>query len=121
MSRYRKFVLLVDDSLTDLYFFKRLLEKAEFKVIATSDPNIAMSMIVAGEVGCLVTDQTMPITGQELVAHVRGVRSDIGVIFLSGAKNPRDELTPGAIFVQKDNKQQLLEAITPCMVKFRTA
>jgi FixJ family two-component response regulator len=121
VPHYSKFVLLVDDSPADLLIFKRLLEKADFRVIATSEPNTAMSMIVAGEVGCLITDQVMPVTGQELVTHVRGVRSDIGVVFLSGAETPREELPPGAIFISKDNKQQLVETVITFMSKFRAA
>lgn len=121
MAHYSKFVLLVDDNPTDLFLFKRLLEKANFKVMATSEAQTAMSMIVAGEVGCLVTDQMMPISGQELVTHVRGARSDISVIFLSGAETPREELPPGTIFIQKNNKQQLVETVTACMSKFQAA
>ena len=119
MPHYNKFVLLVDDNPTDLFLFKRLLEKASFKVMATSEADTAMSLIVAGEVGCLVTDQMMPVTGQELVTYVRGARSDIGVVFLSGADNPREDLPPGVFFISKDKKQQLVETVRTCMQKFQ--
>jgi FixJ family two-component response regulator len=121
VPRYRKSVLLVDDSPADLILFKRLLEKAGFKVIATSRADAAMSKIVAGDIGCLVTDQLMPISGQELVSLARGVRSDIGVIFLSGADVPRQPLPPGAVFISKNNKHALVETVMGCMSRFKAA
>ena len=121
MASYSKFVLLVDDDPADLVLFKRLLEKADFQVIGTSEADVAMSAIVAGEVGCLVTDQTMPISGQELAGHLRSVRSDIQVIVLSGADSPRHALPPGAIFIRKEDPQELLKSVTNCMLKHKTA
>lgn len=121
MQRYCKPVLLVDDNPSDLLLFKRLLEKAGFKVIATTEPDAVMSNIVAGNIGCLITDQLMPISGHELVSLVRGVRSDIGVIFLSGADAPRQPVPPGAIFISKDDNHALLETVTRCMSRFKTA
>ena len=119
-QRYSKSVLLVDDDPTDLVIFKRLLEKANFSVIATSDADAAMSLIVAGQVGCLVTDQAMPVTGHELTGHLRAVRSDVSVIFLSGADSPRQALPPGAIFVRKEDPQELVKCVTNCMLKHQT-
>ena len=119
MARYSKLVLLVDDDPADLVLFKRLLEKASFRVTATSDADAAMSLIVAGEVGCLVTDQTMPISGQELAGHLRAVRSDIQVIVLSGADSPKHALPPGAIFIRKEDPQDLLKSVTDCMLKHK--
>lgn len=119
MPSYRKFVLLVDDDPSDLFLFKRLLEKADFKVIATSQPEVAMSTIVEGNIGCLVTDQSMPVSGPELVTFMREARSDVSVIFLSGATTPREALPPGTIFVTKDDAQALLQAVTNCMSKHK--
>jgi FixJ family two-component response regulator len=121
VPRYTKFVLLVDDDPSDLFLFKRLLEESDFQVMATCNPETAMSMIVAGEVGCLITDQIMPVSGQELVAHMRSARADIGVILLSGAEFPRQAVPPGMTFISKDDKQQLVETVTACMSKFRAA
>jgi FixJ family two-component response regulator len=112
---YRKFVLLVDDDPNDLFLFKRLLEKADFRVMATTQADVAMSCIVSGEVGCLVTDQTMPISGRELVTVLREARSDISVIFLSGADVPKETLPPNAVFITKDDTQRLLDTVANCM------
>ncbi len=117
MPTYRKFVLLVDDDPSDLVLFKRLLEKADFKVIATAQPDVAMSTIVDGNVGCLVTDQSMPVSGPELVTFMREARSDVAVIFLSGADTPRETLPPGTIFITKGDTQALVKAVADCMSK----
>ena len=121
VQRYSKFVLLVDDSPTDLFLFKRLLERAGFAVIATSEPGAAMSRIVSGDIGCLVTDHATQISGQELVSLVRAVRLDIGVIFLSGAEAPRELLPPDTAFINKNDKQRLVEIVTGCMSRFKAA
>lgn len=89
--------------------------------MATAQADAVMSNIVAGNIGCLITDQLMPVSGHELVSLVRGVRSDIGVIFLSGADAPRQPVPPGTIFISKNDKQALLEAVTRCMSQFKAA
>lgn len=120
MSHYRKFVLLVDDDPNDLFLFKRFLERAGFRVMATTQADVAMSCIVSGEVGCLVTDQTMPISGRELVTVLREARSDIGVIFLSGADVPREALPPNTVFINKDETQRLLDTVANYMSHYKT-
>ena len=121
MPLYNKLVLLVDDEPADLFLFKRLLEKSDFQVMATSNIDAAMSAIVAGQVGCLVTDQTMPVSGHELTGHLQSVRSDIQVIVLSGSDAPKQPLPSGAIFIRKDDREELLKSVTACMLKHRAA
>ena len=121
VPRYSKSVLLVDDSHSDLLLFKRLLEKAHFRVIATSNADAALSSIVSGDIGCLVTDQVMQISSQELLSLVRSVRSDVGVIFISGADAPREPLPPGIVFIRKHDKKKLIEMVASCMSKYRAA
>ena len=118
---YSKFVLLVDDDPADLFIFKRLLERADFQVIATPQAETAMTAIVAGEVGCLITDQMMPISGQELITYVRLVRSDVDVILLSGSDAPRETLPPDTIFIRKHERQKLVETVVGCMYRHRSA
>jgi len=73
MARYSRSVLLVDDSPADRALFTRELQRAGFDVLATGSAEDAMSVIVAGGVGCLVTDEVMAVTGQELAAIAAGV------------------------------------------------
>jgi CheY-like chemotaxis protein len=118
---YSKFVLLVDDDPADLFIFKRLLERADFQVIATPQAETAMTAIVSGEVGCLITEQMMPISGQELITYVRSVRSDIDVILLSGSEAPRETLPPDTIFIRKHERQKLVETVVGCMNRHKMA
>ena len=113
-----KFVLLVDDDPSDRKLFTRYLEKLGLKVIATGDPEKAMEQIVAGNVGCIVTDQKMQPSGHELVRIVKSVRSDIQVIFFSGAEKPAEELPPEIQYIHKTDKEALADAVLKCMEKW---
>lgn len=113
--RYAKQVLLIDDDPADLLLFRRLLERGGFKVIATSKPEDALAAVVEGEVGCVITDQLMPVSGYELESIIHGVRSDIGLIFFSGAEAPQHPLPPGSSFVTKNDTQGLLDLVARCM------
>jgi CheY-like chemotaxis protein len=119
MRTRTKFVLLVDDNPADRKLFARYLEKQGVKVMATGDADQAMAQIVAGDVGCIVTDQTMKPSGHELVQIVKTVRSDIGIIFLSGAEEPSQSLPPEIRFIRKSDKQALADAVLHCMERWR--
>lgn len=115
MPRYSKSVLLVDDDPADRLLFSRDLQRLGFDVIQTGSADEAMAAIVGGKIGCLVTDQVMSVPGQELASIASGVRRDLGVIFLSGAAEPRAPIPAGATFIQKDNRSALCEAVKKCM------
>ncbi len=119
MRNPAKFVLLVDDDPADRKLFSRYLEKLGLKVIATGDADKAMAQIVAGNVGCILTDQTMKPSGHELVQIVKSVRSDIEIIFLSGAEKPSQPLPPEIRFIRKSDTQALEDAVLACMERWR--
>ena len=113
-----KFVLLVDDDPSDRKLFARYLEKLGLRVIATGDPVKAMEQIVAGNIGCLITDQKMQPSGHELVRMVKSVRSDIQLILLSGADRPSEPLPPEIQYIHKSDRQVLADAVLKCMEKW---
>lgn len=117
--RFDKKVLLVDDDHADRVLFARYIRLMGFDVITTASPQEAMAEIVSGNVGCLVTDQSMPVSGEELAAIARMARSDIGLIFLSGSVKPDQPLPPGSLFVQKDELGELEVALNKFMVQWR--
>lgn len=78
-----------------------------------------MAQIVAGNVGCILTDQTMKPSGHELVQIVKSVRSDIEIIFLSGAEKPSQPLPPEIRFIRKSDRQEFGEAAWACMERWR--
>ncbi len=119
MPRYSKSVLLVDDNPADRALFGRDLRRLGFDVIQTGSADEAMAAIVGGHIGCLVTDQLMSVSGQELASLATGVRADLGIVFLSGASEPREPIPAGMVFVQKDNRPRLREAVIECMKAWR--
>jgi CheY-like chemotaxis protein len=106
-----KFVLLVDDDPADRKLFARYLEKLGLKVVAAGDADKAVAQIVEGNVGCIITDQSMKPSGHELLQIVKSVRSDIQIIFLSGADEPSQPLPPEIRFIRKSDTQELGEAV----------
>jgi DNA-binding NtrC family response regulator len=114
-----KFVLLVDDDPSDRKLFARYLERFGLKVIATGAADKAMEQIVAGNVGCVITDQKMQPSGHELVQLVKSVRSDIELIFLSGAEKPSQPLPAEIRYIHKSDKQTLADAVLKCMDRWR--
>ncbi len=115
MARYSKSVLLVDDDPADRALFARDLKRLGFDVLQTGSADEAMAAIVAGSVGCLITDQVMSVPGQELASLAAGVRSDLCVVFLSGAAQPREPIPAGAVFVRKDDRAKLKGVVMECM------
>jgi CheY-like chemotaxis protein len=118
MKAYTKTLLLVDDDPADRLLFSRELRRLGFDVFATGDPDKAMARIVSGDVGCVVTDQAMRVSGQELVELVRGIRSDIGMIFLSGSDYPSHPVPAGVPFVNKGDVARLLTEVEKCMSRW---
>jgi FixJ family two-component response regulator len=112
-------VLLVDDDPADRALFGRDLSRLGFDVIQTGSADEAMAAIVSGRVGCLVTDQLMSVSGHELANLAAGVRADLGVIFLSGASAPREPIPEGTVFIQKDDRAALRNAVSDCMKAWR--
>ncbi|GAC1655556.1 MAG: hypothetical protein NVS9B15_16420 [Acidobacteriaceae bacterium] len=119
VARYSKLVLLVDDDPSDRSLFTRELQKLGFQVFATGNAEQAMARIVSGDIGCLVTDQVMRVSGHELVEAVRSVRSDIGVVFLSGAEQPTLPLPSEVPFINKGDVSALAEAVQHCMSRWQ--
>jgi DNA-binding NtrC family response regulator len=119
LQRYSKIVLLVDDDPADQKLFSRELERHGFRVIITGVPENAMAAIVGGGIGCLVTDQVMPIAGGgELAKLAAGVRGDLCIIIFSGAAEPKEPIPAGTFYVSKDEPGALVELVTKCMQRW---
>jgi PAS domain S-box-containing protein len=93
----KQHVLFVDDDPTIANLMKIALRPLGFSVTSFTDPVQAMEAFrrSPSEFDVLVTDATMPgITGNVLGAAVKGIRPDLPMILVSGA---RDRLTPDQI------------------------
>jgi DNA-binding NtrC family response regulator len=115
--KYSKSVLLIDDDPADRKLFSRLLRRDGFEVIEALSADAAMAAIVRGNIGCVVTDQVMPVSGPELARSVSGARADISVVFISGGA-PKPDLPEDAVFVSKDDRDGLCKAVEECMARW---
>jgi DNA-binding response OmpR family regulator len=118
MPVFTKIVLLVDDDPADLALFSRHLSKHGLEVFATATPHTAIARLVSGDVGCVVTDQAMLVSGHELLGLVRGIRSDVAVIFLSGSDTPRESLPAGVPFINKRDVAGLVKEVLKHMSRW---
>lgn len=119
MPSYTRHILIVDDDPADRDLFAHQIRKLGYKVIAVGSADEAMAAVVDGKVGCLITDQSMPVRGGELAKIAASVRGDMGVIIFSGHPEPIDPIPPGVTFISKDDRPALIESISRCMAKWR--
>ena len=94
------------------------MNKLGLEVFATDAPDKAMARLVSGDIGCVVTDQAMQVSGHELLEIVRGIRSDIGIIILSGADHPHQQLPIGVAFINKGDLAGLTREVLKCMSRW---
>lgn len=116
-EKYSKSVLLVDDDPVDRKLISRALFRRGFDVVLTGEADVAMAAIVSGHIGCVLTDQVMPISGLELARSAQQVRSDINIVFISGG-DPKKDLPEDAVFVSKGDREQIIKAVQKCMEKW---
>ena len=85
-------ILVVDDDLTSLLFFRLLLESKGFNVATASDGIRALEMLENGDFRMVVTDFHMPqMSGLELAVKVREYHPQIDVIMVT-AEDPSNIL-----------------------------
>lgn len=111
MPRYSKSVLLVDDNPADRTLFGRDLSRLGFDVILTGSADEAMAAIVAGNIGCLVTDQVMTVPGQELASLASGVRADLGILCSCRVLWARGNPSRPALYLFNDGVSQACTVI----------
>jgi len=119
VPQYTRLALLVDDDPADQALFARELKMLGIEVFVTSVPEQAMARIVNGDIGCVITDQAMKVTGHELMEAIRSVRADVSLILLSGAEYPKDALPPGVPFVNKNDREAFRLAVQQCMARWK--
>ena len=114
-----KYILVVDDDMTDLRSIHQLLVHFGYHVTSTNDPYKALSFFreEPERFHMIITDQFMPgLKGHELVTHVRRIREDIPVILCSGSEEALQELQEERKDIQRFlpkpfSRSELAEAI----------
>jgi DNA-binding response OmpR family regulator len=87
MPAVRPLVVLVDDDELIRRLLERVLESAEYDVLAAAHGQQALRMIAkrAGEIAVLLTDLVMPgMSGLELALAARELQPDLPVLCMSG-------------------------------------
>src|SRR5438309_9707931 len=82
-------VLLLDDSPIQLAARQRVLSSAGLEVHIATNADSALALLRSetfrSNIGAIVTDHIMPeVSGQEFVAMLRGIYTDLPIIFMSG-------------------------------------
>jgi CheY-like chemotaxis protein len=114
-----KYILLIDDNMTDLRSFHQLLVHFGYNVTSTDDPCKALNLFreEPDKYHIIITDQFMPgLKGHELVTHIRQIREDIPVILCSGSEEALQELQEQRKDIQRFlpkpfSRSELAEAI----------
>jgi DNA-binding NtrC family response regulator len=110
----------VDDDPADLKLFARELRKLGLDVIETTQVDKAVAEVVAGRIGCVVSDVSMPVRGEELLELLGKFRGDVSTILISGAETRPKSLPPDVTFISKGSITTLKTAVMDCMARYRT-
>jgi signal transduction histidine kinase/ActR/RegA family two-component response regulator len=98
-------VLLAEDEDAVRKLAKATLESCGYAVTDATDAESAIALLEDGlSIDLLVTDLTMPgMGGRELAGHVRKMRPEVGVVFISGYAPDAGWLdgVPGSVFLPK--------------------
>lgn len=108
-------ILVVDDEDYILNVIRKVLGRAEYKVQTTESPKEALQIIkddTDKKIDLVITDIIMPeMNGAELVSHIRQIRNDISILFISGNKW-NVEIDPNDPFLEKPFRvPELLSAV----------
>ena len=78
-------VLIVDDDRSIVRLCQRLLERASYKVFASTDPLEAIKIMEARKLDLLLSDIRMPVMdGFELIERAKQLQPDIAVLVMTG-------------------------------------
>lgn len=87
-------LLVVDDELSMREFLKILLEKEGYKVFTAPNGKAAIDSIRKHPVDLVISDIRMPgMSGLDLLAAIKEMNSDIGVIMITAFASPDDAVT----------------------------
>lgn len=87
-------ILVVDDELSMREFLRILLEKEGYQVTLAAEGKGALKLAQQQPFDLVISDIRMPgMGGLELLAHLKEVQADIGVIMITAFASPDDAVT----------------------------
>jgi CheY-like chemotaxis protein len=109
-------IILVEDDLESLYATQRTLERAGYTVMAYGHASQAWDVVRTVTFDLLLTDIRFPDGephGLALARHLRVLRSDIPIIFMTGYSDLTKEIPEslGPVLVKPVPRETLLTAV----------
>ena len=78
-------ILLVDDDRSIARLCQRLLERAEYEVVACTDPTDALRVLASRKMDLLISDIRMPVMdGFELISRCKQIQPSLAVLVMTG-------------------------------------
>lgn len=78
-------ILLVEDDIMLLELWQTILEAAGYRLIASTHPEEALSLVKDQHIDLLLTDVIMPnLNGRELASSLLATRPDLKVVYITG-------------------------------------
>lgn len=85
MTHERHRILLVDDEPQVLKGLQRHLHEQAYEVVTTTNPYLALQMVLDEDIHLVVSDEVMPgMRGTELLAEIRRLRPEVVRMMLTG-------------------------------------
>ena len=108
-------ILIAEDNKLVRRLIKKILTKANYRVISASDGQEAVDLLTkhSDEIDLLLLDLMMPkYTGMEVSKKARSIKSDYPILYCSGyTKEQLDQKPDGEIIQKPFTKTTLLEAV----------
>lgn len=105
-------ILAIDDDLIALTARKKLLERAAYSVLATSDCSEGLRLLESRPVDLVLMDYYMPGCGGEIRTRMKAARPQTPLVILSGAIELPEDMSNIDLFLSKlDGPKALLARI----------
>jgi CheY-like chemotaxis protein len=118
----KKTILCVDDNEQSLSIRKILLETRGYRVLASSNGQVALEMFRRGGIDLVITDLIMPgLDGSRLIEEIKSISPQTPAVLISGRIKIYEQETLADVFLPKGMYEpaELLERIRLLLVRKR--
>jgi CheY-like chemotaxis protein len=118
----KKTILCVDDNEQSLSIRKILLETRGYRVLASSNGQVALEMFRRGGIDLVITDLIMPgLDGSRLIEEIKSISPQTPAVLISGRVKIYEQETLADVFLPKGMYEpaELLERIRLLLVRKR--
>src|SRR6516162_1111758 len=118
----KRTILCVDDDERSLSVRKVTLETRGYRVLTSTDPEVALEIVRAGGIDLIIADLMMPkMSGAEFIAHAKQIVPGLPAILFSGAVSQYTEQSSADVWLPKGSfaPAELLERVRIALVRKR--